>query len=386
MENGGIYHETPLPHLRIFPGAMASAMRVKCHLHDIQVHKSAVHPDHSQGGDYLHDPEGRGKYEVNGNYAINPELVESPGPLGARPVCSCSGSPDQMEEATTTTAASALPNGVTGKVHSSEKSHVTFSMLKEEEEEGAGDPDTLRHGASKVRVSGEVGKSKGRGGGHCQRSKEVMEKFPALSHVIEEQPTSPHILERSNSYSTVERSLTKDLLSQMKEALSLGHAAKEDPPGQSHDPDLPPSSADTDVDANDADNVTGAVSDSDDRCPTDADKAATSESEPEHNDVSKSSEDETVPDISLPAAISKKALCLPRPFRFKDRKSKDSEKVTDKPPLGPSALRGGKGRAPPPRQSWLLRLFESKLFDMSIAISYLFNSKEPGVQTYLGEP
>jgi hypothetical protein len=33
--------------------------------------------------------------------------------------------------------------------------------------------------------------------------------------------------------------------------------------------------------------------------------------------------------------------------------------------------------------SWLLRFFESKHFDMSIAISYLFNSKEPGVQTYL---
>ena len=34
--------------------------------------------------------------------------------------------------------------------------------------------------------------------------------------------------------------------------------------------------------------------------------------------------------------------------------------------------------------SWLLRLFESTLFDMSIALGYLFNSKEPGVQTYLG--
>ncbi|XP_074656032.1 phosphatidylinositol 4-kinase beta-like isoform X2 [Tubulanus polymorphus] len=34
--------------------------------------------------------------------------------------------------------------------------------------------------------------------------------------------------------------------------------------------------------------------------------------------------------------------------------------------------------------SWLLRLFESKMFDMSIAITYLFNSKEPGVLSYLG--
>ncbi|XP_076355706.1 phosphatidylinositol 4-kinase beta-like isoform X1 [Tachypleus tridentatus] len=39
---------------------------------------------------------------------------------------------------------------------------------------------------------------------------------------------------------------------------------------------------------------------------------------------------------------------------------------------------------PPPRESWLLRLFESKLFDMSIAITYLFNSKEPGVLSYIG--
>ena len=44
-----------------------------------------------------------------------------------------------------------------------------------------------------------------------------------------------------------------------------------------------------------------------------------------------------------------------------------------------------KSKPLPPRQSWLLRLFESKLFDMSIAISYLYNSKEPGVQTYLGK-
>ena len=40
---------------------------------------------------------------------------------------------------------------------------------------------------------------------------------------------------------------------------------------------------------------------------------------------------------------------------------------------------------PSAQKSWLLRLFESKLFDMSIAVNYLFNSKEPGVQTYIGE-
>ena len=35
-------------------------------------------------------------------------------------------------------------------------------------------------------------------------------------------------------------------------------------------------------------------------------------------------------------------------------------------------------------QSWLLRLFESKMFDSSMAVHYLFNSKEPGVLSYLG--
>ena len=35
-------------------------------------------------------------------------------------------------------------------------------------------------------------------------------------------------------------------------------------------------------------------------------------------------------------------------------------------------------------QSWLLRLFESKMFDAAMAIHYLFNSKEPGVLGYLG--
>ncbi|XP_011503773.1 PREDICTED: phosphatidylinositol 4-kinase beta [Ceratosolen solmsi marchali] len=39
---------------------------------------------------------------------------------------------------------------------------------------------------------------------------------------------------------------------------------------------------------------------------------------------------------------------------------------------------------PKPSEGYLLRLFECQVFDMSMAISYLFNSKEPGVQSYLG--
>ena len=65
-----------------------------------------------------------------------------------------------------------------------------------------------------------------------------------------------------------------------------------------------------------------------------------------------------------------------------NKSSQNHPSPKGKPPLpnGRSKHRPGSGK-----QSWLLRLFESKMFDMSIAISYLFNSKEPGVQTYLGE-
>lgn len=37
-----------------------------------------------------------------------------------------------------------------------------------------------------------------------------------------------------------------------------------------------------------------------------------------------------------------------------------------------------------PKNFWLMRLFQSSLFNMSIAIGYLFNSKDPTVQSYLG--
>ena len=37
-----------------------------------------------------------------------------------------------------------------------------------------------------------------------------------------------------------------------------------------------------------------------------------------------------------------------------------------------------------PKQSWLLRLFQSTMFDSSMAMTYLFNSKEPGVLEFIG--
>ncbi|KAG8036373.1 hypothetical protein G9C98_003695 [Cotesia typhae] len=54
---------------------------------------------------------------------------------------------------------------------------------------------------------------------------------------------------------------------------------------------------------------------------------------------------------------------------------------TSKKPL---EIRRQETAQPKPTESCLLRLFESQIFDMSMAISYLFNSKEPGVQSYLG--
>ena len=63
----------------------------------------------------------------------------------------------------------------------------------------------------------------------------------------------------------------------------------------------------------------------------------------------------------------------------KSRRKKDKQKereIEDNEEMNDEVL--------PPKSAWLLRLFESKLFDMAIAIAYLFNSKENGVLAYLG--
>ena len=49
-----------------------------------------------------------------------------------------------------------------------------------------------------------------------------------------------------------------------------------------------------------------------------------------------------------------------------------------------NSVKENNGEEPKTGQSWLLRLFESKMFDASMAVHYLFNSKEPGVLSYLG--
>lgn len=62
------------------------------------------------------------------------------------------------------------------------------------------------------------------------------------------------------------------------------------------------------------------------------------------------------------------------------------DKIQEEGERGPSSVKSARRRQKnnSAKQSWLLRLFESKLFDISMAISYLYNSKEPGVQAYIG--
>nr|CAD7258898.1 unnamed protein product [Timema shepardi] len=79
---------------------------------------------------------------------------------------------------------------------------------------------------------------------------------------------------------------------------------------------------------------------------------------------SDASEDQSLPSPML-LSPSSMALCCGG--------DSDSAKKTDKEA---AQSKGAKG--------FLLRLFESKMFDMSMAITYLFNSKEPGVQSYIG--
>lgn len=49
----------------------------------------------------------------------------------------------------------------------------------------------------------------------------------------------------------------------------------------------------------------------------------------------------------------------------------------------PSARDGPLSSLPPARESWLLRLFQSNLCDVTMAVGYLFNTSEPGVLQYL---
>ena len=76
-------------------------------------------------------------------------------------------------------------------------------------------------------------------------------------------------------------------------------------------------------------------------------------------------------------------IALMNPVLSQKRKQKMRKNIDKKNRLLLSKIEDSE-TLPPQQGSWLLRLFESKLFDMPIAISYLFNSKEGGVLAYLG--
>lgn len=64
--------------------------------------------------------------------------------------------------------------------------------------------------------------------------------------------------------------------------------------------------------------------------------------------------------------------------------SHEGQERKSSPPEDHTQTGNGSTPQPLPHNFWLMRLFESKLFDMSIAIGYFLRSKEPDVQAYLG--
>ncbi|XP_074510447.1 phosphatidylinositol 4-kinase beta [Sebastes fasciatus] len=88
----------------------------------------------------------------------------------------------------------------------------------------------------------------------------------------------------------------------------------------------------------------------------------------------------TGPDPEPPASPAAALSVAVKPLKIREEVADDPEGPA--PGSVKSARR--RQRHNPSKQSWLLRLFESKLFDVSMAISYLHNSKEPGVQAYIG--
>ncbi|KAM6995472.1 phosphatidylinositol 4-kinase beta isoform 2-T2 [Tautogolabrus adspersus] len=87
-------------------------------------------------------------------------------------------------------------------------------------------------------------------------------------------------------------------------------------------------------------------------------------------------------DVPAPEPASLPAVAPP--VVIKPLKIREEEDDPDGPAPGTVKSARRRQRHNPSKQSWLLRLFESKLFDVSMAISYLHNSKEPGVQAYIG--
>lgn len=92
-------------------------------------------------------------------------------------------------------------------------------------------------------------------------------------------------------------------------------------------------------------------------------------------------EDECFPCLpSLPDAQEKKKLDSSPASVLGTKRTENSNEHSRKDELAISEA----PQPPQPDNFWLMRLFQSSLFNMSIAIGYLFNSKDPTVQSYLG--
>ncbi|XP_028297952.1 phosphatidylinositol 4-kinase beta isoform X2 [Gouania willdenowi] len=104
------------------------------------------------------------------------------------------------------------------------------------------------------------------------------------------------------------------------------------------------------------------------------------------DDDSAHSQDEAEPAASHTVYVEKAELVESPAHDQKEAGTEESpvphqEEVEPEQSPAPSRRRPRTNQS---KQSWLLRLFESKLFDVSMAISYLHSSKEPGVQAYIG--
>ncbi|XP_053183812.1 phosphatidylinositol 4-kinase beta isoform X1 [Scomber japonicus] len=96
--------------------------------------------------------------------------------------------------------------------------------------------------------------------------------------------------------------------------------------------------------------------------------------------------DPTPDPVPSPAPVPVPVPAPAPPLNATVKPSKIREEENDPEGTAPGSVKSARRRqrTNPSKQSWLLRLFESKLFDVSMAISYLHNSKEPGVQAYIG--
>ena len=93
-------------------------------------------------------------------------------------------------------------------------------------------------------------------------------------------------------------------------------------------------------------------------------------------------------DPTMPEGTAKEATSTNSKKSYSQLKKKNSRKKRDKGRNKDEDQILSETEATPslpaPKSSWLLRLFESKLCDMAIAIAYLYKSKESGVLAYLG--